>query len=293
MANWNKRFMDLARHIAEWSKDTNTKVGAVIVDDENTILSVGYNGFPRGADDGIKERYERPKKYIYTEHSERNAIFNAVRSGVPLKNSKIYVTMAPCHECARAIINSGIKTVVSYEPDYSHERWGESFIASVQMFKECGVNFLIFSDEHDEFYKNIDCFLNLEWDYKNVDETMFSLQRDWNQTLITRINQAAANIFQRTLTMGANKIRVGSEIFSIIEDLEYFNKKEMILSGRYKVIIDNNIPKDEIIVYYDASNGLYVPTEEDLERGIKKRENKDRYASIKVLNYEFPCNDIT
>lgn len=147
MANWDKRFMELAKHIATWSKDTNTKLGAVIVDDDHTILSVGYNGFPRNADDSIVERYERPAKYLFTEHAERNAIYNAVRSGISLKGSTIYVPMFPCVDCARGIINSGIKTVVSYEPEFNHKRWGESFKASYELFNECGITVKIFSKE--------------------------------------------------------------------------------------------------------------------------------------------------
>lgn len=290
MANWDKRFMDLARHIAEWSKDTNTKVGAVIVDEDNTILSVGYNGFPRGADDNIAERYERPLKYIFTEHSERNAIFNAVRSGINLKGGKMYVTMAPCHECARAIINSGIKTVVTYEPEFGHERWGESFRASIQMFKECGVNVIYFSDEHDEFYFNfIDKTIEvldfpLLWDYRiaNGENLMvehgaaafFGSQKDWNQTLMVKINQSSALILKGNQKSGANKIRCNVKSLSLILDLEYYNKESMILAGKYQIIVDNKISKDELIVYYDGRHG------------VGKKEESSNYLLIEILNHK-------
>ena len=138
--------MEMAKHIAEWSKDKNTKVGAVAVDNENTIKSLGYNGNSRGLNDEIEERNERPLKYMYVVHAEINAIANAARNGVSLKNSIMYCTYFPCNECAKAIINSGIKTVVTYEPDFSHERWGESFIISSQMFEECGVEVIYYED---------------------------------------------------------------------------------------------------------------------------------------------------
>ena len=69
MGNWDNKFVELSNLVASWSKDTNTKVGAVIVDEDNIVLSMGYNGFPRGCDDSIESRYEKPIKYLYTEHA--------------------------------------------------------------------------------------------------------------------------------------------------------------------------------------------------------------------------------
>jgi len=74
MADWDARFMNLARHISEWSKDRSTKVGVVIVGPENEVRALGYNGFPRGIDDDAPDRHERPEKYLWVEHAERNAI---------------------------------------------------------------------------------------------------------------------------------------------------------------------------------------------------------------------------
>jgi len=146
MANWNKRFMDLSVHVSSWSKDQSTQVGAVIVDDKKTILSIGYNGFPRGCDDEKKERHERPAKYLYTEHAERNAIYNAARNGIKLDETTLYVSsLFPCVDCARAIIQSGIKKIVATKPDLEHENWGESFRVSLELFRE--------SDVEIEFYK--------------------------------------------------------------------------------------------------------------------------------------------
>ena len=127
MANWQKRMMDMARHVSTWSKDTSKKVGAVVADCDNTILSLGYNSNPRKSNDEKKERFEKPLKYTYVVHAEVNAIYNSSRSGVSLKDATMYVTYFPCHECAKAIINSGVKTVVTYEPDFDHEKWGKSF----------------------------------------------------------------------------------------------------------------------------------------------------------------------
>ena len=144
MANWDERFHEMALLVASWSKDTNTKVGAVIVDQDNIVMSMGYNGFPRGCDDSIESRYERPMKYMFTEHAERNAIYQAGRHGVSLKNSTMYVTMFPCADCARAIIQSGITRLVVPNPDINHPKWGEDFKIAIIMLEEAKVkiNFL-------------------------------------------------------------------------------------------------------------------------------------------------------
>lgn len=137
--NWDKRFMDLAEHYAKWSKDRNTGVGAVIVDINYRQLSMGYNGFPSGLNDDIDSRHKRPIKYLYTEHAERNSIYSAAQLGISLKNTTIYSTLFPCADCARAIIQSGITTLVSKKPDLEHKTWGDSFKIAIEMFIECNV----------------------------------------------------------------------------------------------------------------------------------------------------------
>lgn len=136
--NWNDRFIDLARFIGGWSKDRSRGVGAIIVDSSNRVLSIGYNGFPQGADDTVEERHERPEKYLWTEHAEKNAIFSAARNGVAIKDSTMYLMWFPCIDCARAIIQSGITTLVCTEPDWTEERY--HFTKSKQMMEECGVS---------------------------------------------------------------------------------------------------------------------------------------------------------
>lgn len=145
---WDKKFSDLSELVASWSKDTSRGVGSVIVDEDNRVLSVGYNGFPRGVDDTIESRYERPAKYLYTEHAERNAIFSAARNGVALKGSVIYSTLYPCADCARAIIQSGVTTVITNIVDENHDTWGESFKVSKELFEESGVE-VIFMDKKE------------------------------------------------------------------------------------------------------------------------------------------------
>jgi dCMP deaminase len=139
MANWDERFMNLARHIAEWSKDRSTKVGAVIVGPSNEVRAIGYNGFPRGIDDDVPGRHERPEKYLWVEHAERNAIYNAARIGIPVAGCKMYLPWFPCMDCARAIVQSGIETLIAIEPDVADPKWGEDFKRAIDLFKEARV----------------------------------------------------------------------------------------------------------------------------------------------------------
>jgi len=140
--NWKDYFLGIAEQVKLKSKDNNTQIGAVIVGEDNEILSTGYNSFPRGLDDNIPERQERPEKYFWFEHGERNAIYNAARVGTPLKNSTMYITSGlPCMDCARAIVNSGIKKVYCKEicTTNNKDKWDEHQKRSLQLFKECGV----------------------------------------------------------------------------------------------------------------------------------------------------------
>ena len=140
--NWNEYFLNIAEQIKLKSKDESTQIGAVIVGKDNEILSTGYNSFPRGLDDSKKERQERPEKYFWIEHAERNAIYNAARIGVSLKNSTIYLTSGvPCMDCARAIVNVGIQVVWCKKEctTKNKEKWEESQEKSMRLFNECNV----------------------------------------------------------------------------------------------------------------------------------------------------------
>jgi dCMP deaminase len=145
-SKWHIRFMDLSESIASWSKDRSTKVGCVIVDSKRNILATGYNGFPRGIDDDIEARHERPMKYMWVEHSERNAIYSAARNGIKLEGSTIYVPWFPCTDCARGIIQSGISTIIAKKGDMDNSRWKDSFSCSLEMIEESDVELLWYED---------------------------------------------------------------------------------------------------------------------------------------------------
>ena len=134
-------FFSLCDTILKQSKDPSTKTSCVIVGPNNEVRSLGYNGVPRGVAD-IESRFERPLKYKWVEHGERNAIYNAARAGIALDGCLIYIMWYPCADCARAIIQSGIIQVIipAGSAEYGKERWGEDFKISKVMFEEAGID---------------------------------------------------------------------------------------------------------------------------------------------------------
>lgn len=139
--NWTQYFINLAHAVKLKSKDNNTNIGVVIVGKDNEIISTGYNSFPRGINDDDPSRQERPEKYFWVEHAERNALYNAARIGVSTKDCTMYLTCdIPCAECARAIINCGItKIVCTMGKGPTGIKWEESMKRSLLMFNEAGV----------------------------------------------------------------------------------------------------------------------------------------------------------
>lgn len=137
---WDKRFVSLAREISTWSKDPSTKIGAVIVDDDRRILATGYNGFPKGIEDSPERYADKPTKYDHVIHAEMNAIYNATYNGTSLKDSTIYIWGLPvCNDCARGIIQVGIKRVVMATAGEIPEKWVAAYSKSLNLFVEAGV----------------------------------------------------------------------------------------------------------------------------------------------------------
>ena len=136
--SWDEYFMGVAILSGMRSKDPNSQVGACIVSKDNKILSMGYNGFPMGCSDDefpwAREGEPLDTKYLYVTHSELNAILN--NDSGSLKGTTIYVTLFPCNECAKAIIQSGIREVVYWDDKYAET---DAVIASKRMFEMAGV----------------------------------------------------------------------------------------------------------------------------------------------------------
>lgn len=141
-SDWLEYFRNIAEAVKLKSKDQSTKIGVVIVGKDNEIVSTGYNSFPRGIDDSLSERQERPEKYYWFSHAETNAIVNCARIGVSTKGCSMVMTCGvPCSDCARGIINSGISNIYvnSNDPLMVREKWKESVNRSLTMFEEAGV----------------------------------------------------------------------------------------------------------------------------------------------------------
>lgn len=139
ITKWDRRWMQVAELVATWSEDESTKVGAVIVDPiRQNLIQLGWNGLPRGIEN-TKERNERPEKYKWFEHAERNAIYNSAASGsANLCGSVLYVTYHPCCDCVRGIIQSGITRVVTL--GHTKQRHGDNHTEEAKiMLKEAGI----------------------------------------------------------------------------------------------------------------------------------------------------------
>ena len=136
---WDRRFLELAKHISGWSKDPSTKVGCVVVGEDREIRSSGFNGFPRGIEDDSDRLEDRDQKYPLICHAEENAIMHAARIGVSLKGNSAYVTWPPCSRCTRSLIQAGVNEVV-YPKDLDiPDRWKDDFDIAMGMMKEAGI----------------------------------------------------------------------------------------------------------------------------------------------------------
>lgn len=147
---WVEYFRNLAHNVKLKSKDVNTQIGAVIVGKDKEIVSTGYNSFPRGIDDTKKQRQEKPEKYFFFEHAERNAIYNAARIGVSTKGTTMYLSCGvPCADCARGIINAGIVRIFCEKGGTASRgpKWEESAERSWEMFDEASVKVCFYDDE--------------------------------------------------------------------------------------------------------------------------------------------------
>ena len=138
---WDEYFMSIALLSAKRSADPSTQVGACIVDSNNKVVSIGYNGMPRGIDDSDlswnRNGTDLDSKYLYVCHAEFNAILNT-RDGSQLKGCRVYVTLFPCNECAKAIIQTGIKKVIYLSDKYKDQT---STIASKKLLDLAGVKY--------------------------------------------------------------------------------------------------------------------------------------------------------
>ena len=145
--SWDECFMQIASVISQRSKDPSTQAGAVIVDNDNVVVGLGYNGFPRGIDNDALP-WDRDgdflhTKYAYVCHAEENAIYNANNS---TKNCRIYCTLFPCNECAKTLIQNGIKEII-FESDKYHDV--DAFVASRKLLDAAAIKYRQYSNNSD------------------------------------------------------------------------------------------------------------------------------------------------
>lgn len=146
------KFFSLAETIESYSADKSTKVGAVALDKRLNVLCVGYNGFPRGVKD-TPDKHERPLKYSVTSHAEENVVAQAAFMGVSLRGATlILTTLFPCSTCARLIIQSGIKRVISGKSKDDH-KWNQEEQISRRMFLEAGLKVLYYDRKTGKILK--------------------------------------------------------------------------------------------------------------------------------------------
>ena len=139
---WKIRYFKLAKKISEWSKDPSTKVGAICIGKQGQVLSQGYNGFPRNFDDDLEKYKNRELKYKYIVHAEMNCIYHATLNGISLQDSSLFVYgLDICSECAKGIVQVGIKNVYTCSKPTVSDYWRQSFIITDDIFKKGDVNY--------------------------------------------------------------------------------------------------------------------------------------------------------
>ncbi len=134
----DRDLMSEAVRASKASTDRSTQVGCVFVSNSGEIVASGANTFPRGVI-STEERHQRPEKYLWTEHAERNAIYAAARKGVCLEGTRVYLPWFPCMDCARALVQVGVIEVIGVKPDLTDPKWGEDFKRAESLFREAGV----------------------------------------------------------------------------------------------------------------------------------------------------------
>lgn len=141
---WELRYLQLARDISNWSRDPSRKIGAIAVGQHGQILAQGYNGFSRGIVDTAERLINREEKYKFTVHAEMNVIYNACLNGVSLDGADLYVYGLPiCSECAKGVIQVGVKKVIMLFDNTIPCKWSDSFKLTETMFAESGVEYKV------------------------------------------------------------------------------------------------------------------------------------------------------
>jgi dCMP deaminase len=154
---WIDKYFKLAEQVSSWSKDPSTKVGAIAVGAKGQILSQGYNGFPRGIEDSEARLSDRGQKYKFVVHAEQNCIYNATLNGVSLSDADMYIWGLPlCSECAKGVIQVGVKRVFMCYPSEIPSKWSDSFELTAAMLNEAKVEWKCYESSLSSRYEPVE-----------------------------------------------------------------------------------------------------------------------------------------
>lgn len=157
-SKWDRRFYKLAEHVAQWSKDPDTRVGAVLVGKDRRDVAVGYNGFPPGILDSDERLRDRELKRLLTQHAERNVLDNA---RFPADGGVLYVTFFPCSQCAKSIVSKRVSRVVCPLPS-DREPWASDSSLSRMIMSEAGVEVTVAGEAGSQVDETWDCDVDVE-----------------------------------------------------------------------------------------------------------------------------------
>jgi dCMP deaminase len=264
MNKWNIRFIELADFISQWSKDPSTKIGCVIADENNRIVSTGYNGFPKGVDDSEERYNNRDIKYPIIVHAEVNAITFAKRD---LTGCKIYISggLPPCVRCSSLIIQSGIKEV--YYKDINSEameRWKEDIKLGAQILKEAGVKVIPLSFDKTEIH--YPCEVRYLIEQRNNVVSRFRLYKPLSNHIredrVTNEECPIWCVYERELLNHFNEVYESA----FKEKSQVRVKISQLIANRDK--FDNTLFKNFVIMYDKNGNKLQEYTEEQVLNGF-------------------------
>ena len=254
MSKWDKRFLEMVELVASWSKDPSTKVGAVIVDHRQRVVSVGFNGLPRGIEDTEELLNDRAVKYEMIMHAEVNAILFSNR---PLEGCTLYATHPPCPRCAAVICQSGISTVVTTEPSEDYlSRWKESCDISLSLYKGAGVRYL---DKRLE--ENVFGIIEKEEGYFVVeDDSERQITNFTISILICHTEQQQTDLARR---------RTGVEALLKSTSIRCSEEAEIYVDGEVEIFIDESSWSSSynFLEELQGIGGLmFLGTDEDVQR---------------------------
>lgn len=276
---WDDHYMALANEWSKMSKDCSSQFGCVIVNNENIQLTAGFNSPIRYIDDDMRDIHDRPQKYSWYEHSERNAIYNASRIGVSLLGSKLYVNSIPCDGCARAIIQSGIKEVIVNKlgsEDYL-SRFYEKCYTALCMFLKARVKVRLINDDKSKCGEFIDYLLrnyDIKVKYDLNIKCTYTIGEKENKEFSDHINESEENRKYWDMAIQGIADSIDEEIVnSILAEKTIYKKIENAQSRGMAAALDKELTKLE-------EKGINIQEFADVMNKNKIKGNREIYPEL-------------